>query len=82
MILETKRLVLRNFKDDDLDILFSYRNDSNCAKYQRWNDTSMENLKELINNNKDNKIGVRTSQLGIALKSTDELVGDLFINFK
>ncbi len=32
MILETERLILRNFKDNDFDILFEYRNDSTCVK--------------------------------------------------
>lgn len=82
MILETKRLILRNFKDKDLDTLFSYRNDNNCAKYQRWKDTSRESLKDLISKNKNSKIDGNTVQLAISLKATDELIGDVFVAFK
>lgn len=39
-IIETDRLVLRNFKEKDIDILYSYRNNKNCSKYQRWENTS------------------------------------------
>lgn len=82
MILETKRLILRNFKDNDLDRLFEYRNDTNCGKYQRWKDTSIESLKDLISKNKNSRIDGNTVQLAISLKSTEELIGDVFIAFK
>ena len=47
-IIETDRLVLRNFKEKDIDILYSYRNNKNCSKYQRWENTSKEFLINFI----------------------------------
>ena len=63
-IIETDRLVLRNFKEKDIDILYSYRNNKNCSKYQRWENTSISN---------------DSLQLAIAHKKNDDLVGDIFI---
>ena len=46
--LRTPRLLLRDLTQQDLPILFAIRNDSACAKYQRWDDTSMEAISALI----------------------------------
>ena len=46
--LNTQRLLLRNLSHQDLPILFAIRSNSACAKYQRWDDTSMEAISALI----------------------------------
>ncbi len=48
MILKTERLILRNFKDDDFNFFYKYRNDAECAKYQGWSNTSKEYLKTFL----------------------------------
>jgi RimJ/RimL family protein N-acetyltransferase len=35
--LETKRLILRSFQNDDLEALIAYRSDPQVARYQGWN---------------------------------------------
>lgn len=35
-LLETERLIIRPFKDSDLDALLAYRNDPEVARYQGW----------------------------------------------
>jgi RimJ/RimL family protein N-acetyltransferase len=45
---ETKRLLLRNFENADAEILFRYRNDTRCNLYQRYEDTSVEYLREFV----------------------------------
>lgn len=82
IILETKRLILRNLKEADIDILYIYRNDDICAKYQSWTDSSYVYLKNLIENNKDKTINKETLQIAIALKSDDTIIGDMYICFK
>ena len=82
IILQTERLLLRNFKDDDLNSLFNYRNDPNCAKYQSWSNASREHLQSFIEEEKNKTIKDETVQLAIALKSTNELIGDIYIAFK
>ncbi len=34
--LETKRLILRHFRDSDLDVFMAYRNDPEVYRYQGW----------------------------------------------
>ena len=45
---ETKRLLLRNFENADAEILFRFRNDTRCNLYQRYEDTSVEYLREFV----------------------------------
>lgn len=81
-MLETKRLVLRNFKDTDINELFEYRNHPKCNLYQRYDDTSKSYLKKFITANKNNIfLSPKEQHLAITLKS-GELVGDLSIFFK
>ena len=40
--LQTDRLILRNLSPDDLDTLYLYRNNADCARYQHWENTSRE----------------------------------------
>ena len=82
IILETERLILRNFKDKDLEKLYEYRNDIRCYKYQRYDDTSKEYLKKVIKINKDKKLIGESVNLAIALKSSDKIIGDIYIGFK
>jgi RimJ/RimL family protein N-acetyltransferase len=82
MILETERLLLRNFKYDDLDLLYKYRNELNCAKYQSWDDTSREYLQSFIKEEKNKIVKGETLQLAISLKNNNELIGDTYIAFK
>ena len=78
-IIETDRLVLRNFKEKDINILYSYRNNKNCSKYQRWENTSKEFLTNFIKEERLKTISNDSLQLAIAHKENDDLVGDIFI---
>ena len=83
IFIKTNRLLLRTFQSEDLDTLFNYRNDLNCSKYQRWENSSLEYLESLIQQNKPLKIlDKKTLQLAIAMNSTNEIVGDVYIGFK
>lgn len=75
--METPRLVLRRLRDTDLEALVAYRADPEVARYQSWSDYDAERGRALIDS-------VRTRQPGqpgwfqfaIALKDTDQLIGD------
>ena len=81
VILETKRLVLRPFKTDDLETIYRYRNDIRCSKYQTWNDKTKSALKLFISSQKDKILGKGTIQLAIAKKDDNRIVGDVFLDF-
>lgn len=48
VFLKTERLWLRNLEREDAAYLFAYRNDEGCARYQRWEDTSLVAVEALI----------------------------------
>ncbi len=80
MLLHADRLILRNFKDDDLDSFVAYRNVPAVAMYQGWSipytqQQGMEFLKA-IKDMESPKQG-QWLQLAIELKETGELAGDI-----
>lgn len=80
MYLQTARLTLRNFIDADLETFLAYRNDPEVAKYQGWGvpyprekgEVFLSSMKERKDLKQDGWI-----QYAVALKDTDELIGDL-----
>lgn len=83
MFLQTKRLNLRDFKENDIDNLYDYRNNEKCYKYQRGQKRQLAELIELIANTcKLSLINDNEKQYAIALNENDELIGDLVIFLK
>ncbi|MGL4336441.1 MAG: GNAT family N-acetyltransferase [Turicibacter sp.] len=81
-IVESDRMILRYFEENDLTILYDYRNNRDCSKYQRWDDTSKEYLKNFIKEQSLKTLNDDSLQLAIADKQSNVLVGDIFIAFK
>src|SRR5258706_4868721 len=84
-LLNTSRLIIRNFKDSDLESFLSYRNDPEVAKYQGWHTPYVrEQGLKLIEEMSDLHAPKQGHwlQLAIELKETVEMIGDLgcFIN--
>lgn len=78
--LETERLVIRRFQDADLDPFYSYRNDTDVAKYQNWSiPFPREEAKERIKEMKSVAPGAPgvMCQLAVELQATCEMVGDV-----
>ena len=46
--LKSDRLVLRNLNNNDLSFLMALRADPSAARYQRWEDSSRENIQSMI----------------------------------
>ena len=80
MYVQTARLVLRNFIDSDLEPFLAYRNDPAVAKYQGWGlPYPREKGEDFIAFMKERTALKQGGwiQFAIALKDTDELIGDL-----
>jgi RimJ/RimL family protein N-acetyltransferase len=80
MLLNAERLVLRNFKDSDLESFLSYRNDPEAAKYQGWDiPYTREQGEKLIKDMKDMHAPKQGHwlQLVVELKDAGEMIGDL-----
>ncbi len=80
VFLETERLRLRNVKEKDADIMFDYRNDAICARYQRGQTRDHAGIAALVERRKADILGVDAPCLVVvALKETDEMVGEIVV---
>jgi len=77
--LETNRLVLRSFQDDDLETFIAYRSDPLVARYQSWNapyprQTALAFGAEM----RDKQPGIQGDwyQIAIQLKPGGPMIGD------
>lgn len=80
LFLHTKRLILRNFDLTDLDAFLAYRNDPEVGKYQGWTiPYPREKGEEFIRDVMDIHAPKQGSwmQIAVALKETNELIGDI-----
>lgn len=76
--LETARLKLRRFINDDFAPLYAYRNDPDIARYQSWSDFSEQEARDFIDAQKGLRPGVpgQWFQFAIEMKTTGVLIGD------
>ena len=84
MLLETSRLLLRQFKDSDLEAFLAYRNDPEVAKYQGWDvpyprHAAVEFVHEMA---RAIPAPGKWIQTAIELKSTREMIGDVAFYIK
>jgi RimJ/RimL family protein N-acetyltransferase len=78
--LETPRLVIRRFQDNDLAKLIAYRADPDVARYQMWETYNETQAKELIGSVKNKEPGEPGAfQFALESKSFGELIGDLML---
>lgn len=77
---ETERLKLRPFNlEKDLDIVYKYRNDPDCKKYQSFSAFTKKEIEQLFNLNKNPSIFKNGDSLfAIAKNDDDSLVGELY----
>jgi RimJ/RimL family protein N-acetyltransferase len=78
--IESKRLVIRRLRDDDVDTLVSYRNLPQVAWMQLWESYSAEEARGLVNscNLMEPFTAGNWFQFGVTLKGSDDLIGDLY----
>jgi len=78
--IETKRLVIRNVAAKDADIMFDYRSNELCARYQRGQIKDREGIGDLVERRKNDILSVDAPfMLAAALKETDEMVGEIVV---
>ncbi len=78
---ETGRLVLRQFKDEDLTAYLAYLNDPLVAKYQTWETYTEEQARAVIEEQKALEPGLpgRAFLFALEMKETGALVGHVVI---
>ena len=78
--IETDRLILRNLAFKDAGIMYDYRNNEICARYQRGQIKDYEGIVALVERRKDDVLSVDAPfMLAAALKETDEMVGEIVV---
>lgn len=82
--LETERLILRRFSDDDLAPFLAYLNDPLVARYQTWESYTEEQARDVIEKQKNLEPGLpgKWFTFAIELKETKKLVGHVALSVK
>ena len=77
---ETDRLLLRNVVAKDADIMYDYRNNEICARYQRGQMKDYNGSVALVERRKNDVMSVEAPfMVAVALKETDEMVGEIVV---
>ena len=78
--IETNRLLLRNVAVKDADIMYDYRNNKICARYQRGQTKDYDGIVALVERRKNDVMSVDVPfMVAVALKDTDEMVGEIVV---
>lgn len=75
-MISTKRCILRNFKEKDLDTVMVYRNNDGWMKYQSFKNLTKEAYRKVLLATPNIINGI---QYAIVNKATDELIGDVYL---
>ena len=79
----TKRLHLRNVSQNDVHVMFDYRNNEICARYQRGQIKDFGEILNLIEHRKNDELSIDLPcMIAVALKETSELIGEIIVKPK
>ena len=80
ILIETTRLLLRNVAAKDAEIMYDYRSNEICARYQRGQVKDLDGIVALVERRKDDAVSVDAPfMVAVALKDTDEMVGEIVV---
>ena len=78
--LETERLRLRNVGPKDADIMYDYRNNEICARYQRGQTKNYQGIVDLTVRRQQDAMSVDAPFfVAVALKENDEMIGEIVV---
>ena len=75
-VILTERCKIRNFRESDMEVFISYRNNPDWMKYQGFKCLSKEEYKKVLLRPASFEDGI---QLAVADRISDALMGDLYI---
>lgn len=80
VFLTTQRLILRNVAPEDADIMYDYRNNELCARYQRGQVRDREGIAALVERRSSDVLGLeQPALLAVALRDTGEMIGEIVV---
>lgn len=80
VFLETDRLLLRQVRAEDAPVIFDYRNNEICARYQRGQTKDWDGIQKLVQRRQNDVLGVEVNcMIAVALKETNEMIGEIVV---
>ena len=80
IFLQTERLILRSVEERDEAVMFDYRNDLRCSRYQRGQKRARHQIRELIERRKDDVLSDKANcMVALALRETGEMIGEIVV---
>ena len=80
IFLETSRLVLRNLSAKDVPVMFDYRNNELCSRYQRGQIKDLQGIQALVaERSQDTITDEQPFILAVAFKNSDEMIGEIVV---
>jgi RimJ/RimL family protein N-acetyltransferase len=81
--IETERLVLERLTEQNAEAMFAYRSHPLVTRFQLWRPVRIEEVRERIRKFEQTIFGAMDSwsQLGVFLRGSGELIGDLGMHF-
>ena len=80
IFLETDRLHLRSVEAQDEGVMFDYRNDIRCSRYQRGQKRARHQIRELIGRREDDVLSDQANcMVVIALRVTGKMIGEIVV---
>ena len=80
IFLETDRLILRNVKPSDAAVMYDYRNNEICARYQRGQTRDPEGIRALVESHGADVLGPDANCLvAVERKETGEMIGEIIV---
>ena len=81
--LKTERLVLRNLMPQDADVMFDYRNNEICSRYQKGQTKDCAEIAKMIERRRADVLSAEAPfMVAVALKETDEMIGEIVVKPK
>ena len=78
--LETERLILRNLKPTDAEVMYDYRNDIRCSRHQRGQIKDLPGIRELIYKRMDASITDQDNfVVAVERKDAKEMIGEIVV---
>ena len=80
IFLETDRLILRNITPDDAPVMYDYRNNELCARYQRGQTKDYDGILELTRARQNDAITTEHNFIvAVALKQNNKMIGEIVV---
>lgn len=80
IFIQTRRLWLRNVQPKDVPVMFDYRNNEICARYQRGQTRDLPGIEALVQRRQNDVMSTDAPFfVAVALGDTDEMVGEIVV---